>query len=75
MATRTEPEALAANGWLFYEKCNCVRTLKYKYRNEAFPNLELQWLPKHFQFTIMNGNSTKVPLTKIANLDKVLKAL
>lgn len=73
---RSEPPALAEYGWTFYEKCRCSGILKYKYRNPDHDGLELEWFVKYYQFRITyNGRQTKVPVTKIEDLDKILKAL
>lgn len=73
---RDEPAALAANGWAFYERCRCAGRMKYKYRNPAHPELELEWWVKYYCFRITYlGRSVKVPPTKIGLLDKTLKEL
>lgn len=69
------PEAFIINGWTFYEKCKCQRIKKYKFRNTAFPKLELEWWINYYQFKIMDGNTTKIPLTKIGLADQTLKSL
>ena len=72
----TEPAALALNGWDFYEKCRCSGIMKRRYRSTAHPDLELEWWVKYGQFRITyRGSTTKVPLAKIAELDKTLKEL
>jgi len=74
--TSPEPSALALNNWKFYEKCRCSGIAKWKYRNAAFPDLELEWWVKHYCFRITyRGKSTKVPQTKIEKLDKILSEL
>ena len=71
-----EPAALALNGWTYYDKCRCVGMMKYKYRSKAHPDLELEWWTKYNQFKITyRGSSTKVPLSKVSNMDKILKEL
>ena len=69
------PEAIAGNGWQFYEKCRCKKILTYVYRNPAHPDLELRWQVNNFMFKIMNKNTTKVPLTPLAKMDEILKSL
>jgi len=72
---RNEPTALAENGWQFYEKCNCQRTLKYRYIHPNKPGLKLEWIVRFQQFSISDKGLTKVPLTKLSKLDEVLKSL
>lgn len=69
------PKALTDNGWNYYEKCRCQRILKYKYRHPGKPGLELEWWVKYLQFKITEKNKTKIPLTKIGELDNTLKNL
>lgn len=69
------PEAIINNGWMFYEKCRCHRVKTYKYRHSEKPDLELWWRVDYFEFKIMDRNTTKVPLTKISQLDEILKQL
>ncbi len=69
------PEAIANNGWQFYEKCRCDGILKWTFRHPDKPKLELEWWVGYYQFKIMNQNMTKVPLTKVAKLDEILKGL
>ena len=71
-----EPAALSENGWAFHEKCRCSGIMKYRYRSAAHPDLELEWWVKYQIFKITyRGSTTKIPQTKIANLDQTLKAL
>lgn len=69
------PVAILSNGWILHEKCKCNQIKKYKFRNPAFPTLELEWWISYFQFKVMDGNSTKIPLTRIALVDQTLKSL
>lgn len=69
------PAAIIEHGWNFYEKCKCNRVLTYKYRHPDKPDLELWWRVDQLVFKIMNRNSTKVPLTKMALLDVTLRSL
>ena len=73
---RPAPDAIAANGWVFYEKCRCQRILKYKYRHPAHPDLELEWWPNTYQFKITyQATKTKVPPTSIKKLSEILQAI
>ena len=73
---RTEPPLLQEYGWKFYEKCRCSGAMKYKYRNENFKDLELEWWKDYYKFKITyNGTRTKIPLTKLEKLEEILKAL
>jgi hypothetical protein len=69
------PEAITNNGWEFHEKCKCTGVRKWKFRNKKYPSLELEWWISYYQFKIMDKNMTRVPLTKLAKLDEILKAL
>lgn len=69
------PQALTDNGWYFHEKCKCKRVVKYLYRHDSFPGLEVEWWVKTFQFRILNGNFVKQGLTSLKQLDTTLKAL
>ena len=67
------PIALTNNGWNFYEKCRCQNILKYKYRHPDKPGMQLEWWVKYYQFKITEKNKTKIPPTKIGELDNILK--
>jgi hypothetical protein len=69
------PAALSEYGWYFHEKCRCGGILKWKFRHKDKPGYQLEWLVRYFQFKVMNGNSTAVGMTKIADLENVLKTL
>jgi hypothetical protein len=69
------PEAITSNGWLLHEKCRCNNIRKYKFRHPEYPDLELEWWISYHQFKVMQGNTTKIPLTKIGQADSVLKSL
>lgn len=76
MDKTTIEQVLSDNGWAFYEKCRCTGISKVKYRSKTHPELELELWSKHAQFKITyRGASTKIPLTKISQLEETLKAL
>lgn len=69
------PEAITKHGWELYEKCHCGGVKLWKFRHPMFPTYELHWQVSYFNFKIMNGNSTKIPLTKILLAEDILKSL
>lgn len=69
------PDAITTNGWSEYERCVCTGIKKIKFRHPSFPTYELEWWCSYHQFKVMNGNTTKVPLTRILFADETLKAL
>jgi hypothetical protein len=69
------PEAITDNGWQFYEKCRCTNVLMYKYRNPGKPMLELRWYPRNFSFKVMKGAQTVVALSKVKDMDALLKEI
>ncbi len=69
------PEILTLNGWKFYEKCRCQNILKYKFRNANKPGLEIEWWISYYQFKVTEKNKTKIPPTKMGELDNILKTL
>ncbi len=69
------PETITNNGWVFHEKCRCSGVRKYKFRHPQYPDLQLEWWISYGQFKIMNKNTTKIPLTKLSELDKIQKEL
>lgn len=69
-------QILTDNGWAFHEKCRCGGVSKRKYRNAARKELELEWWDRYAQFKITyRGTSTKVPLTKISQIETTLQQL
>jgi hypothetical protein len=74
-ATRDAPPAIAANGWYYHDACACG-AFRIKYRHPDLVDLELEWIPRQRLFRVTyRGSSTKIPPTRIEQLEKILTAL
>ena len=75
MSRYERPPGIYAHGWTYHDACTCGG-YREKYRHPVLTDLELEWIPGADAFRVTyRGSSTKIPPTRLAQLDKILAAL